>query len=170
MKRLHLTSALLLFALGGCDSPDRQAPIVEIQDPKIETDICAAVYLYAKTVLELGRGEFRINGHLWRSYSPLISDDARLIAEFSPDDFTSREDIMNLIKGEDRQQTFFRIDMDGQEPAVKLFLLMDFVEASGASCWINPTEGKIESAVRIYAQPETEAEQGDAGKPDPATS
>lgn len=158
MKWWQLASAVLLLALNACDSSDRARPIVEIKDPKIDDDICAAVYFYAKTVVALGRGEFRINGHLWRSYTPLVSDDAKLIAEFTPNDFTCREDIVTFTKGKGQGELFYWINLDSQELASKLFTVMDFVEDSGASCWINLPEETIKSSVRVYSHPKSESE------------
>ncbi|MBP6601886.1 MAG: hypothetical protein KA250_08805 [Verrucomicrobiales bacterium] len=159
MKSWQLALAVSLLALAGCDTPDREAPIVEIRDTMIDDDTCDTVYHYAMTVGELGRAEFRINGHLWRSYSPLVSDDARLVAEFSTSGYTSREDVIGFLGDEQREKLFFWINLDAREPAQKLFLLMDIVEESGMSCWINPASDAVESTVRIYAPPETEAEQ-----------
>ncbi len=170
MKSWQLALAVSLLALAGCDKPDHEAPMVEIRDPEIDDDTCDAVYYYAKTFLEIGRGEFRINGHLWRSYSPLISDDDRLVAEFSTSDYTSREDIIEFLGDEQRERLFFWINLDGREPAQKLFLLMDIVEEFGMNCWINPTPEAVESSVRINAPPKTEAEHGEGGKASPATS
>lgn len=162
MKWSQVTLATLILGLAACDLPDEGVPIVEIQDPKIEKDTCASVYSYAKTVLELGRGEFRINGHLWRSYTPLVSDDAKLIAEFAPGDYTNREDIIKLIKDEEKDNLFFWISLDGQASASKLFLLMDFVEDSGSGCWINPAGVESENSIRIFAQPTSGAAQDES--------
>ena len=160
----------LLTAVVGCGSSDQELPLmVEIHDEKIEEDICAAVYFYASTVIELGRGDsrgqFRINGHLWRSSTPLTGD-AVVIAEFTPEDYTNRQDISKLIEGIDSENLFFWINLDGHEPAEKLFLLMDFVEDAGLNCWINLTDEKVESSIRVFAPPKNEAEQAEDTKPD----
>lgn len=165
----------LLTALASCGSSDEKIPLmVEIHDEEIENDICAAVYVYASTVIGLGRGDgrgqFRINSHLWRSYTRLTGD-AIVVAEFSPDDYTTQEDLANLIDGASSEGLFFWINLDGQEPAKKLFLLMDFVEEADLCCWINPTEETVESSIRVFAPPKTEAEHVATGKglqPSPA--
>lgn len=174
MTPWQLMLMTLLTAFVGCGSSDQKPPsMVEINDAEIEEDICAAVYFYASTVLELGRGDsrgqFRINGHLWRSFTPLTGD-AVVVAEFSPADYTSREDISKMIEGADAEKLFFWINLDGKVPAEKLFLLMDFIEEAGLECWINPIEEKVESSIRVFAPPKTEAEQYGDRKPNPAAS
>jgi len=150
MKGIISTSAILFLALIGCGSQKNALPIVEIQDPKVNSETCDAVYYYAAAVLGLGRPQFRINGHLWHSYGP-FSHGSRLVAEITPSDYENKDDLIKLISGEDKENLFYWINLDGDEPAQKLFLLMDLVEDSGARCWINPVEEDVVSSIQIYA-------------------
>lgn len=123
--------------------------MVAIFDPELNADVCAAVYQYANTVIELGRGEFRVNGHLWRSYSPLVPDGYEVIRDFTPADYETPEDISKLLAPE-AKPFYVWVEIDGQEPASKLFTILDWVEESNAGCWINFKDDKIKNSIRIY--------------------
>ena len=124
--------------------------MVTITDPEINGDKCAAVYEYAKTVVDLGRGQFRINGHLWESFSPNIPDGYEIVSEFSPADYSQPDDLSKLIGVGTSDPIFVRVDFDAQEPASKLFMIMDWVEKMNATCWINIPDRSVESSVRVY--------------------
>lgn len=149
MTKLAIVSLTVLALLISCSKKeDQYSEIVVINDPNIDGDICAAVYYYAKTIIELGRGQFVINNHLWRSFSPIIPDHYGLVKQFTPKDYDSLEDLGMLVG--DRPGTKIIVHLEGQEPAQKLFLLLDYMQSGEHSCWIDTTE-TTESVVKVYS-------------------
>ena len=149
MTRSTLVILIFVGTLISCSkTEDRYSEIVVINDPKIEEDICAAVYYYAKTVIELGRGEFVINNHLWRSFSPIIPDNYDLVKQFTPEDYDNIEDLKKLVGN--RSETKLIVHLRDHEPALKLFLILDYVQSVDQSCWIETSETS-ESIVKVFA-------------------
>jgi hypothetical protein len=171
MKLTQYGSLAFLIATTGCTPPAKdETSMVTITDPKLNSDICAAVNEYAKTVLELGGEQFRINGHLWKSFSPLIPEGYEIISEFSPADYSQSDDLSQLIGVGTPDSIRVWVDFDAQEPAPKLFMIMDWVEKMDTSCWINISDRGGESSVRVYSnEPKANKGQRATASPSPAT-